>query len=301
MSFNLSYIIATRNRLPFLRILFNELLPQLKTDEEIVVIDGDSTDGTIEYLEQLLKEQKIHQYKSEPDRNQAEAWNKGMLMARGTIIKKLIDDDVHDFKAIRKCCDFMLLHPEIDVCISDTLECDLQSPEQITQASRLPWFLNWKAGNVKSFTFGDVYLLIRRSSLGFIGLYDTQFKMIDWEYSLRISFLGAKIAYYTGFNSLSVATPGNVTSTATQQQLRYEETIGKLKYNYAGDGADISFYSRIKITIGTLLAKGRSKTKIVPLTSPICPDELENIYAALYKKLSDQNATDQNWHFITNA
>ena len=298
--YSLSYIIATRNRLPFLRILFNELLPQLKADEEIVVVDGNSTDGSVEYLEQLLKEKKIHQYKSEPDRNQAEAWNKGLLMARGTIIKKLIDDDVHDFKAIRKCCDFMLLNPEIDVCISDALECDLQTPEQITRASRLPWFMNWKAGNVRSFTFGDVYLLVRRSSLGFIGLYDTQFKMIDWEYSLRISFLGAKIAYYTGFNSLSVATPGNVTSTATKQQLQYEETIGKLKYSYAGDGFDISFYSRIKIAVGTLLAKGKSYKKRSAPAATIYPAGLEEIYSTFYKKLSDYNA-DQNGNFVTNA
>ena len=243
---------------------------------------------------------KIHQYKSEPDRNQAEAWNKGLLMARGTIIKKIIDDDVHDFKAIRICCDFMLLHPEIDVCISDTLECALQSPEQITQASRLPWFLNWKAGKVPSFTFGDVYLLVRRSSLGFIGLYDTQFKMIDWEYSLRISFLCAKIAYYTGFNSLSVATPGNVTSTATKKQLQYEEAIGKLKYNYAGDGSDISFYSRIKIAVGTLLAKSKSYKKSPAPNSAIYPAGLEKTYATFYKKLSDYNA-DYKGSFITNA
>ena len=64
---NLTYIIATYNRLSFLKITIAKLIDELKPDEEIVVVDGDSTDGSKEYLKRLFEEEKIHQFVSEPD------------------------------------------------------------------------------------------------------------------------------------------------------------------------------------------------------------------------------------------
>jgi len=298
MKFDISYIIVTRNRLPFLKIMIEKLLIDLQPDEEIVVVDGDSKDGAKEYLQQLHSEGKIHQFVSEPDRNQAHGWNKGFLMARGTIIKKLIDDDVHDIHAIRKCRDFMLAHPEIDICISNTLETYLGNPAKAGIESRLPYYQQWKAGQVKTFTFGDVTTLIRRSSLSFIGLYDTQFKMIDWEYSLRCSYLNARIAYYTGYNALSVTTPGNVSSTATKELMKHEAAMGKAKYGYPGDGSDISAFSRIKIGIGKTYYKLSGKkgelNNIIAL-----PEEtkMQEYYSDYYKQLGEKNKVGE-WEFI---
>jgi len=293
----LSYVVVTKNRLPFLKILFAHLLPVLNPDEEIVVVDGDSTDGSKEYLRGLYDESKIHQFISEPDKNQAHGWNKGFLMAGGTIIKKLIDDDVHDLNAIRKCRDFMLAKPEIDICISNNMESRLVNPGQTGETGRLSYYRQWKAGQSKTFTFSDVSMLIRRSSLSFIGLYDTQFKMLDWEYSLRCSYLNAKIAYYTGFNSLSVGTPGNVSSTATRELFRKEELIGKTKYEYPGDGSDISTWSRIKIWLGKTYY--HLKNKKTSLLDPGLPaaDDLESIYSSYYQMLEDRNKAG-DWTFI---
>src|SRR5476651_636037 len=103
----LSYILSTKNRLPFLRITLSKLISIINIDEEIVVVDASSTDGTKEYLQELFEVGKIHQFISEPDRNQAHGWNKAMLMAKGIIIKKIIDDDVFCYDAIRRCKDHL--------------------------------------------------------------------------------------------------------------------------------------------------------------------------------------------------
>jgi glycosyltransferase involved in cell wall biosynthesis len=293
---NLSYIIATRNRLAFLKITLEKLISELQHDEEIIVIDGDSNDGSKQYLQHLFETQKIHQFKSEPDHNQADAWNKGMLMAKGIIIKKIIDDDVHDFTAIRRCKNFMLSNFEVDVCISNSLESNLNKPAEINFESRFPWYKKWRKGQIKTFSFGDVHMLIRKSSLSYIGLYDTQFKMIDWEYSLRISFLGAKIAYYTGCNSMSVSTPGNVSSSANKKLFKDEEAIGKLKYGYPGDGSETGLYSHIKIAIGTLIH--RYKAAGIPESIIPAEIELKKLYAVYYEKLEEHNKSGNNWEFI---
>jgi glycosyltransferase involved in cell wall biosynthesis len=221
MKIELSYIIATYNRLSFLKITLEKLMANLQPDEEIVVVDGNSTDGTKEYLQQLFEKGKIHQFISEPDMNQAHAWNKAMLMAKGTLIKKIIDDDVFDYQSIRKCKDHMLQHPLVDVVLSNDVSSLFNDHQTIHTDTRIPEFEKWCKGLLPSFSFGDVHMLIRRSSLSYIGLYNTAYVMMDWEYSLRISYLKANIVYYTGYNALSVAHPQTITSSANKQLINF--------------------------------------------------------------------------------
>lgn len=287
---SLSYIIATRNRLPLLKITLERLLNEIQSDEEIVVVDGNSTDGAKEYLQELFNAGKIHQFISEPDHNQAHAWNKAMLMAKGRVIKKIIDDDVYNYAAIRRCRDYMLGNPSTDIVISNCLTAHLLEPNNIKEANRFSEFKKWKEAKVKSFTFSDVSMLIRKTSLSYIGLFDTQFTMMDWEYSLRASWLKANIVYYTGYNALSVGTPGNITSKTTEARLKAEGKIGMLKYDYAGDRADISPYSELKIAVGRFLyQKKDERFADADQLQAINNDELNAIYGGFYQQLKSQN------------
>ncbi|WP_157564291.1 glycosyltransferase family 2 protein [Mucilaginibacter arboris] len=292
MTFNISYILATRNRLPFLKITLEKLINELLADEEIIVINGNSNDGTSSYLKQLYIDKKIHCYINEPDQNQAHAWNKGMLLANGKFIKKIMDDDIFCFASIRKCKNWMIEHPEINICISNTLQTNLQYSEQINKASRLSYFLQWQKDETSCFTFSDVYILIRKEALSFTGLYDTQFRMIDWEFSLRCSFLKAKIGYYTGYNSLTVDTPGNITSLSTRRVLKYEAMIAKVKYGYPGDDAEISIWSNLKIALGLKLQWVQKNASFKNNNNSSALHEytdLESIYNKLYNILEHEN------------
>jgi glycosyltransferase involved in cell wall biosynthesis len=289
----LSYVIATRNRLTFLKITLPKLFAALQDDEEIVVVDGNSTDGAKQYLQKLFEEDKIQQFVSEPDHNQAHAWNKGFILAKGEIIKKIIDDDVHCYTAINKCKNYMLSNQQVDICISDCLAGSIANPSNIHVASRLKQYNDWKSGKTTCFTFTDVHMLVRKSTLSYVGLFDTQFAMIDWEYSLRCSFLKANIAYYTGYNSLSVSTPGNVSSQTNAARLKQEGLIGKTKYGYEGDRADISLFSEFKIAVGKAInykaANNQAANDIPQLPAP---GELIAIYHKLYEAVEDYNRRD---------
>lgn len=297
MKFDLSYVIATYNRFPFLKITLGKLIEELKPDEEIVVVDGNSTDGTKGYLEQLFKEGKIHQFISEPDRNQAHAWNKAMLMARGTIIKKIIDDDVFCYPAIRKCRDFMIQNPNVDVVISNDLYGSLEDYNEVRTASRLSRFEKWKNGLAPSFTFGDVHMLIRRRSLALIGIYNPAYVMMDWEYSLRISYLKANIAYYTGYNALSVAHPQTVTSLQNEKLVKEQSTRACIFYEYESDTAWMSNWSKIKIAAGKLLKPGQDLKKDLPGLSG---EDIVAAYKFFYDSLSDMNNSESFLFLTTN-
>src|SRR4051812_18150538 len=58
---------------------------------EHIVVDGDSTDGSVE----LLRAAEGVRWISEPDRGLADAMNKGVAMATGDIIGELNADDVY--------------------------------------------------------------------------------------------------------------------------------------------------------------------------------------------------------------
>ncbi|MCU0361204.1 MAG: glycosyltransferase, partial [Bacteroidia bacterium] len=70
-AFTLTYVLTTYNKLDYLKITLPFLIQACKKDEEIVVVDGGSSDGTKDFLENLLKENKIHQLLSQKDYGEA--------------------------------------------------------------------------------------------------------------------------------------------------------------------------------------------------------------------------------------
>ena len=77
---------------------FKSVLSQDYSDLELIVVDGGSTDGTLDIIEQY-KEQ-IGSYISEPDEGIYDAMNKGIAMASGDVIGILNSDDFYSANTI---------------------------------------------------------------------------------------------------------------------------------------------------------------------------------------------------------
>ncbi|WP_133273804.1 glycosyltransferase family 2 protein [Hymenobacter radiodurans] len=107
-TYTLSYILTTYNKLPYLKQVLERLIAARQEDEEIVVADGGSKDGTAEYLQSLYAAGQIQQFISERDKGEAHGFNKCMLMAQGEIIKLITDDDAFYYPAIREAANFMI-------------------------------------------------------------------------------------------------------------------------------------------------------------------------------------------------
>jgi glycosyltransferase involved in cell wall biosynthesis len=291
MSTSISFVIATRNRLPLLKITLSKLWENIRPQDEICIVDGNSSDGTVAFAQQLLAEGKINSFRSEKDRNQSHAWNKAFLDANGTYIKKIIDDDVFDYPSIFKCADEMDKFPEADICISNDLTLNLGSTQSPAHLSRFSWFQKWASGEIPSFTFGDVHMLIRRSSLPLIGLYHPGFVLMDYEYSLRISHLQAGILYYTGFNALSIYSPVTVTHHTGNKRKKNEGERLSPMYEYAGDAAQIPLWSKIKVQIGRWRDNltGNQKKLINRIQSQANEVNLTEFYSTAYSLLRKEN------------
>ena len=88
----LSFVIPTRNRAAFLRMCIDCCLAQAVPHSEIVVIDGLSTDGTVQVLESYGERIR---FLSERDAGQADAVNKGVRLATGHVIAWINSDDYY--------------------------------------------------------------------------------------------------------------------------------------------------------------------------------------------------------------
>ncbi len=299
----ISWVIATRNRLSLLKICLDRLLADCQEEEEILIADGNSSDGTKEYLQELYQNNKIQGFISEKDRNQAHAWNKLFVKAQGRYIKKLIDDDIVDFQAVRHCVNEMEKNPLADICISNDMSMSIEKVGSLEKHSRLEAFQRWSKGEVPSFTFGDVHLIIRRTALPLIGLYDTSFIMMDYEYSLRISYLKAGILYYTGYNALSISSNSTVSSQVTRAVLDKEGIRANTMYEYAGDGSEISNWSRIKIMGGKLRDKLLGKKRIISLekSKSLTKEEIIKEYEEAWYKLKQINSDTITQFYYSNG
>jgi glycosyltransferase involved in cell wall biosynthesis len=80
---------------------------------EYFVIDGGSTDGTVDVIKKF--EKKITSWISERDKGQSHALNKGVKQATGDILIWINSDDILEKDALKKAAQYFQQHPEIDV------------------------------------------------------------------------------------------------------------------------------------------------------------------------------------------
>lgn len=87
----ISLICGVYNAADTIGQLIQSVADQTYQDLELVVVDGDSGDGTTEVLER--RDSEITRWVSEPDGGIYEAWNKGLKLAQGDWIAFIGADD----------------------------------------------------------------------------------------------------------------------------------------------------------------------------------------------------------------
>jgi glycosyltransferase involved in cell wall biosynthesis len=150
---------------------------------EYILIDGGSTDGTIDIIKK--HKDKITRWISEPDRGISDAFNKGIRLARGEFVGILNSGDWYEPDTISHVAKALTKNAAVDVFCGaiqfwesndPTLQCESQ-PESIHREM-------------------SVYhptVFIRKSAYERFGLYDTRYRYaMDYELLLRFAQQGAR-------------------------------------------------------------------------------------------------------------
>jgi glycosyltransferase involved in cell wall biosynthesis len=109
----ISIITPSLNRAGMISVAIESVLSQDYPAMEHIIVDGGSTDGTLDVLKRYSHLKVI----SEPDRGIYDAINKGIIQARGEIIGLLNTDDRYAPAVLMPAAECFLKHPEaLAVC-----------------------------------------------------------------------------------------------------------------------------------------------------------------------------------------
>ncbi|MHC5002795.1 MAG: glycosyltransferase family 2 protein [Planctomycetota bacterium] len=117
----ITVITPSFNQARYLRQCIDSVIDQAYPDLQHVVLDGGSTDGTVELLRACGD--KVS-WRSEPDRGQAAAINEGLRRADGEIVAWLNSDDYYLPGALRRAATCLAEHPEADGIFGRALMVD---------------------------------------------------------------------------------------------------------------------------------------------------------------------------------
>ncbi len=180
----ISVVIPSFNQGPFIGETIRSILDQDYPHIEVIVMDGGSTDATIEVLKGFPQITWI----SERDRGQTHAINKGMLLARGDIRAYLNSDDVYRPGAFRAIADIFRREPETQILVGNCDYIDEHSQvighlkAKFTGLQNLVRYGGWERFHCipQQATFW------RASLMSEVGLFDISRHMVmDYDYWMR--------------------------------------------------------------------------------------------------------------------
>lgn len=190
------------NHEQYLSDYFEALINQTYKRIELIIIDDQSTDRSVEIIQSYmpkLKErfERVYFEVNEHNLGITKNCNKILSKMQGDYYKGLASDDLLREDAIEKMVDYLESHPEVSVCISNGYEV----PDKFKYGSSLYGCKRIYTKNIEGFLTDNAKkmekllnrnfisaptVMLRSSLFSIYGYFDEKIKFEDYEYWLRI-------------------------------------------------------------------------------------------------------------------
>jgi glycosyltransferase involved in cell wall biosynthesis len=184
----ISVIMPSYNHAEFIGKAIDSVLSQTGDFElELIVMDGNSTDATQSILKQYGQ---AIRWRSEPDEGQADAFNKGLALARGDVIGWLNSDDLYEPEALATVAEIFASEPQTQWLYGKVRIIDIAGRE-IRR-----WITAYKNWRMRRFSYpklltenwiSQMGVFWRRSAGQQVGPFRTDLHWcLDYDYWLRL-------------------------------------------------------------------------------------------------------------------
>ena len=190
----LSIITPVYNNVAFIEKCIQNVLSQNCDAVEHIIMDGGSTDGTVEIIEKYASEHSHIQWVSEKDKGQSDAMNKGVLKAKGNFISFLNVDDFYSENAVLEVLDLIMCDENLSFIVGD---CDvLKESGELYYTNRPKKLKPWNILSGYYFPVNPSAYFYKRSLHEKIGMYNTENHYnMDIEFLIEASLV-TKLTYF---------------------------------------------------------------------------------------------------------
>jgi len=191
----ISVITPSFNQGRFLEETIRSVLDQDYPNLEYIVIDGGSTDNSVDIIKKYAK--KLAVWVSEPDRGQSDALNRGFRIASGEIVGWLNSDDVYLEKSLYTAARYFTEYPTVDLIYGNYFNID-ENSRVVKICYDLPYsFWRWAIGGI---FFCQPASFFRRSVFDRIGYLNVDLHYcMDNEFFYRMFRAGCKFKHVDEF------------------------------------------------------------------------------------------------------
>lgn len=185
-----SIIVPSFNQGRFLPETLDSILGQDYRPLEVLVMDGGSTDDTVNVLHRYAAQHPELQWQSEPDKGPADAVNKGLARARGDIVGIQSSDDLYRPGAIREAVEHLCADAGLTLVCGDADLIDVSGRlEGVAPAGQPLTLANVLA---RSCVVHQSSAFFRMDAARAAGGWDGRYFCCDAEFWMRLLFAGGR-------------------------------------------------------------------------------------------------------------
>lgn len=204
-----SIVTAVWNRERTIRDTMESVLAQDYADLEYVVVDGQSTDGTVDVIRSFERPFNGRlKWVSEPDGGIYDAMNKGLRMAGGDIVAILNSDDFYHRKdTVSRVVTAFREDPELQAVYGDNLWVSAEDPTRVIRYANGD---NWNGFTARCGVMPPhATFFVRKENFERFGYYDTSYRICaDYERELNFLLKRKLKSRYLGFDFMTMRKGG---------------------------------------------------------------------------------------------
>ena len=232
-----SVITATWNSVATLRDTLESVLGQTYPHIEHIIVDGGSTDGTLELIREYEPRYNGRlRYVSEPDKGIYDAMNKGIRMAGGDVIGILNSDDFYTSPDTVETLAGELERNGVDAVYGDIHYVDGKAPDKSVRYYSSAGFRRWKM--LLGFMPAHPSFYCRKEAYERFGLFSTSYKVAaDFENLLRLIYVGRISIKYVPKDCVTMRTGGASTSGLASHRRIMADHVRAYRENHVRSNA----------------------------------------------------------------